>query len=112
MYVVPSPLVIVSTPEDQIVGQTLILQCDITTVRGIISKVRVVWSSDGIELERIERLNVSSITNNSVLYTDWYAITLLNTADEGRTFECTVVITALSPVMATDSTALNVTGNI
>ena len=110
MYVVPSPLVIVSTPEDQIVGQALILQCDITTVRGIISKVHVVWSSNSIELERNERLNVSSMTNNSVLYTDWYAIAQLSTADEDRTFECTAVITALPPVMATDNVALNVTG--
>ena len=92
------------------VGQSLLLKCDITTVRGITSRIDIVWSSDGLELKRTDRINMSSMTNYSILYTDMYVISQLSTADEERTYDCTAVITEQSStVMATDSMALNVT---
>ena len=92
------------------VGQSLLLKCDITTARGITSRIDIVWSSDGLELQRTDRINMSSMTNNSMLYTDMYVISQLSTADEERTYDCTAVITEQSStVMATDSVALNIT---
>ena len=108
-YTVPAPLVILSIPNDQIVGQALLLKCDITTVRGVTSKTDIIWSSDGLELKRTNGINISMVTNNSMLYTDMYLISLLSTADEERAYECTAVITAQSPIMASDTVSLNVT---
>jgi len=79
-------------------------------VRGITSKIDVVWSSDGLELKRTEIITVSLLTNDSVLYTDIYIISQLSTADEDRTYECTAIVDTPSPVMATDGIILNVTG--
>ena len=104
------PLVIVSTLIDQIVGQPLILKCNITAVRGITSRVDITWSSAGLELKRIEGVNMSSITINSALYNDSYEISQLSTADENKTYECGVLVTATLPVMATNNVTLNVTG--
>lgn len=104
------PSVILSTLEDQKVGQPLTLKCDVTIVRGITNELVVVWSSDGLELKRTEGINVSSVTQNSVLYVDLFTISLLSTADEDRTYKCTVVVTTPTPVLATDSVILNVTG--
>ena len=91
-------------------GQSLTLGCRITTVRGITSRVDIVWSSNGEELERTEELNPSSTTNDSLLYTEFYTIPQLNTLDEGRTITCDVFINAMTPVTATDNVTLNVTG--
>ena len=111
MYiVVPTPLVIISAPENQIVGQSLTLKCDITTVKGITSRVDIVWSNGDLELKRTEGINISSMTTNSLLYTDFYLIPQLSTAHEETTYKCTVVITGPSPVIATDNVVLNVTG--
>ena len=95
---------------NQTVGQSLTLESTITTVRGITSRVDIVWSSNGSELERIEGLNHSSTTNDSVIYTDFYTIPQLSTLDEARTLMCDVLVNTISPVMATDSVTLNVTG--
>ena len=92
----------------QIVGQSLILQCEVTTVRGITSRVDIVWSSDGTELERMN--NVSSTTNNSLVYTDAYTISQLYTTDNDRVIQCEGVINANPPVVANDSIILDVTG--
>ena len=86
------------------------LKCDVTAVRGITSRVDIVWSSNGSELKSIKGVNVSSITNNWVLFTSKYVIPQLSTADEGRECQCTVVIDTNSSVTATDVATLNVTG--
>ena len=90
-------------------GQLLTLQCEVTTVRGITSRVDIVWSSGSMELQRTE--NVSSTTMGiSLVYTDSYNISQLSTTDEGRVIQCEVVINASPPVMANDTIALDVTG--
>ena len=91
-------------------GQSLTLESTVTTVRGITSRVDIVWSSNGSELKRIEGLNHSSITNNSVIYTDIYTIPQLNTSDEGRNLQCDTFINTVSPLTTTDSVTLNVIG--
>ena len=81
-----------------------------TTVRGITSTVDIIWSSDGTELEKMEGVNVSSTTDNSVVYTDTYNISQLSTTDDGREYQCEVVINTSPPIMATDSVTLDVMG--
>ena len=106
---VPTPTVSVTAPNTQTVGQSLTLQCEVTTVRGITSRLDIVWSSGGTELERMN--DVSSTTmNNSLVYTDSYTISQLSTTDEGRVIQCEVVINASPSVMASDSITLDVTG--
>ena len=106
---VPNPTVVVTAPNTQTVGQSLTLQCEVTTVRGITSRVDIVWSSGGTELERMK--NVSSTTmGNSLVYTDSYTISQLSTTDEGRVIQCEVVINVSPPIQEVDNIALDVTG--
>jgi len=106
----PTPAANVTAPNTQTVGQSLILECSVTTVRGITSTVDIIWSSGGIELERMEGVNVSSTTDNSVVYTNTYNISQLSTTDDGREYQCEVVINTSPPVMANDSVILDVMG--
>ena len=98
-----------TAPITQTVGQSLTLQCEVTTVRGITSRVDIVWSSGGTELERMN--DVSSTTmDNSLVYTDYYNISQLTTTDDDRVIQCEGVINANPPIMANDSITLDVTG--
>ena len=110
LYTAPIPIVTVAAPNTQTVSQALTLECSVTTVRGITSRVDIIWSSNGTELEKIEGVNVSSTTDNSVVYTDTYNISQLNTTDDGREYQCEVVINTSPPVMANDSVTLDVMG--
>jgi len=107
---VPFPNVDITAPNTQTVGQLLTLECSVTTVRGITSRVDIIWSSDGRELERMEGANVSSTTDSSVVYTDTYNISQLSTTDDGREYQCEVVISTSPPVMANDNITLDVMG--
>ena len=107
---VPTPTVSVTAPNTQTVGQSLTLQCEVITVRGITSdtSVNIVWS-DGTVLRRMN--DVSSTTmGNSLVYTDSYTISQLSTTDEGRVIQCEVVINASPSVMASGTITLDVTG--
>ena len=92
-------------------GQSLTLQSTITTVRGITSRVDIVWSSNGVELKRINNTNTSLTINDSKLYKDTFNITLLSTSDDGRMFQCEMIImTAPSVLVTTNNITLDVTG--
>ena len=108
---VPIPNVTVTALNNQTVGQSLTLQCNVTTVRGITSRVDIVWrnSSGGNELQRMNDTTATTM-DNSLVYTDSYNISQLNTTDEGRVIQCEVVINASPSVMASDSITLDVTG--
>ena len=106
---VPMPFVNVTAPNTQTVGQSLTLQCEVTTVRGITSRVDIVWSSDGTELNKTDDIS-SNMMDNSLVYTDSYTISQLSTTDDGRVIQCEVMINVSPPVMASDSITLDVTG--
>ena len=110
-YVVPIPdetsVNIIGT---QSVGQPLTLECNVTTVRGITSRVDIVWSSDGLELQRIEGVHFNSTSNNSVTYTAFYDIVQLSTNDDDKIYLCEIFVNATPLVMSNASVTLNVTG--
>ena len=106
---VPTPTVSVTAPNTQTVSQPLTLQCKVTTVRGITSRVDIVWSSGGTVLRRINDTTATTM-DNSLVYTNSYSISQLSTTDEDRMIQCEVVINASPIVMTSNSVTLDVTG--
>ena len=92
-------------------GQSLTLESTIITVRGINSRVDIVWSSNGVELKRISNANTSLTINDSELYNDTFNIPLLSTSDDDRMFKCEMIImTTPSIIVATNNITLDVIG--
>ena len=106
---VPIPIVNITATASQTAGQVLILECQVITVRGITSRVDIVWSS-GSKVLRMINNTTPIIMNSSLVFTDSYTISQLNTTKDGRVIQCEVVINTNPPVMATDSITLNVMG--
>ena len=81
-----------------------------TTVRGITSRVDIVWSSNGVELKRINETTPSFTNDNTELYEDTYHIPLLSTIDDGRVMECKIIIMSTPSIVATNNVTLYLTG--
>ena len=80
-------------------------------MRGITSRVDIVWSSNGVELKRISNANISLTINDSELYEDTFNTPLLSTSDDGRLFQCEMIITTGSSItIAASNITLNPTG--
>ena len=101
----------VTTLNHLIVGQPLMLECDMSTPRGIDNTVDIVWTRDGIVVERIDDVNSNSSSPEWIFYTNnIYTIPLLGTSDDDVVYECEVIIYASPLVRIRASTILNVTG--
>ena len=98
-----------TAPNTQTVGQSLTLQCEVTTMRDITSRVDIVWSSNDGELERVTSVS-SAQMGNSLVYRDSYTISQLSTTDDGRVIQCEVVIDVSPSIMDSNSITLDVTG--
>ena len=99
-------------PITQIVGQSLILKCNVTTVRGITSRTDIEWSIGNTTLQRTNGVNITSTESDFVVYKGIYNITQVSTFDDGRVYQCKVIINANPQLMATDSITLDVTGKL
>ena len=100
----------VTAPNTQIVGQLLILECNVTTVRGITSRIDIEWSIGNVMLQRTEGVDATSTASDFVVYTNIYNISQMSTFDDGRVYQCKVIINTIPQLMATDSVTLDVTG--
>jgi len=96
----------------QIVGQSLTLECSVTAVRGITSRVDIVWSSDDLEIQRINGVNASFTMDSSTVYMTTYTIPQLSTTDDGEVYQCEVVINTSPPVMSIRNITLDTTGTV
>ena len=103
-------MVNITVISNQTVGQSLTLESSITTVRGITSRVDIVWSSNGEELRRIKGANVSFTSDSLVTHTDYYTAFQLNTSDDGRVYQCAVLVNKTPPLMADGNITLDVNG--
>ena len=107
---VPVPTVTINAPNNQRVSQSLTLETTVTTVRGITSRVDIVWSSNGVELKRIMEATMSSANDNTELYEDTYHIPLLSTTDDGRVIRCEIIILTTLSIVAANNVTLDVSG--
>ena len=80
-----------------------------TTVRGITSRVDIVWTNDDVELDRTENISIAFRTDNMMKYKNMYTITLLKDTDINRTYQCEMLINSVPPVLVNDAVTLDVT---
>ena len=78
------------------IDQPLILQCSATTVRGITSRVDIIWSIGNRQVRRINNVTASSFITSAV-YNDTFIIPSFNISDIGDTYQCEVLINSVLP---------------
>ena len=81
-----------------------------TTVRGITSRVDIVWKKDGLCLVTAERLSISYPRDNLAIYTFAYTTPQLSITDDGSVYQCEVAINTSPPISSAGSITLDVTG--
>ena len=90
-------------------GDPLTLDCTVTAIRGISSSVSIIWTTGDMELRRVDDIT-ANVVNNSAIYTDSFEISSLSAIDNGREYQCTVVINATQPINSSDQFILNFPG--
>ena len=102
---VPPPNVMVTAPNTQTVGQPLTLTCTAITVRGITSRVTIVWRRNGVVNATMN--NVSpSVDGSFQTYTNTFIIPSLSTDDNDIPYQCSLEIAMMTQ---SDQATLSVT---
>ena len=83
------------------IGDPLTLDCTVTAVRGISSSVDIIWTTGGRVVRRVDDIT-ADVENDSAIYTDSFEISSLSAIDNGREYQCTVMINASQPVYGRD----------
>ena len=101
----------VTSPNTQRVGQPLTLTCNVTTVRGITSRLDIVWSTNNNSLRRVT--NISSTTvGSSLVYRDSYTIPSLSVDDDEIDYECRLVVHTPLEIRVSNTVMIDVTGKV
>ena len=115
MYTVPYPDLTLTTDITPTLYQPLTLQCEAAIVRGVTSRVDVVWvridNDSEVELQRMEgATSTSAREDDLLLYTDSYTTAVLSVNDNNAVYKCIVSISDQQQVLL--NTSLNVSLNI
>ena len=108
-FLVPTPVVNISAPNNLTTGQSVTLDCSIVAVRGITSRVDIVWYGNGIQVRRIDNITASIINGTTAVYMDSLNISSLTRQYDGRLYSCQAIINNEPPTIAFSSIRLNVT---
>ena len=81
-------------------------------MRNISSSVNIIWTTGIDVVRRAENLSVAYTVNDFAIYTDLYEISSLTPLDNGRNYECTVLINASRQINSSDEIVLKFTGEL
>ena len=108
-YIVPPPTVNVTATTIQTLGRRLRLRCSVTAVRGITSRVDIVWRSNSVDLRMVTNLAITSVNPPNAVYRDFYTtIDPLRRSDVDRVIDCEVRINTINTTVAFDNITLQV----
>ena len=105
---VPAPSVNITVPNNLTTDQSVTLNCSAVTVKGITSRVDIVWYS-GVQVRRVNNVTASIINDTAAVYRDSLNISSLTRQHDGRIYSCQVIINTEPLLVGLTFTRLNVT---
>ena len=102
---VPPPFVTIYAPDEQDVGQTLTLECEIDAVPDIDGTADIIWITGNAEVRRVENIPACLLSN----YSDFFTTPVLSRSDINREYQCEVIINVSPSVRGNGGIRLNVT---
>ena len=87
---------VINAPGEQILGESLTLECKIKTAVDIDDTFDIIWTNSITEVRRVENIPANLISN----YSDLYTIPALSRSDDNRRYQCEVIINTNPPVSA------------
>ena len=102
VYTCIDPIVAVEIVNDNSpeIYRPLILQCTATIVRGITSRVDIIWTTGDTQVRRVNNVIAISNINSTSVYYDSFIIPSLNISDIGIVYQCEVLINSVVPTTA------------
>ena len=97
LFSVPNPIVQITNTDTLEYGKTTTLKCSVVAVRGITSRVDIIWLTgyNYTILKTVDNVT-ANIINNSAVYIDHLTTPPLGVNDNGRVYYCVMNISTTS----------------
>lgn len=95
--------------ESPVIDQSLPLECTVTSVTDIASRVDIVWTTGNKQVRRVNNVAASDI-NTLTAYKDTFVTPPLDISDIGSIYQCKVIINSSPPTVATDDFTIPLPG--
>ena len=99
----------ISVPNNLTTGQPLTMDCTMVAVRGITSRVDIVWYSSSGQLRSANNVTATIVNATTALYRDSFNISSLTRQHDGSLYSCQAVIYSEPSLFIYASIRLNVT---
>jgi len=90
-FIVPRPAVDITNIDNVEFGNATTLECNAMAVRGITSRVDIIWRTGNTTVRRVDGVTANTVSNSAV-YTDQLITPPLSVNDNGRVYVCEVRI--------------------
>ena len=92
------------------VSKPLTLECSVNVSRYATDIISFVWSTESRTLSVRDGVTIGYFEDNHVVYASTYTIPQLSTTDDGRVYQCEVVINTSPLISSSSNVTLDVTG--
>ena len=106
----PNVTVEVTTVNNPVIDQPLILQCDVIIVGDNTNTVDIIWTNGDKQIRRVNNVTARIKMKSSSVYNDSFIIPSLDISDIGSVYECTVLINSNSSAAARSNITIPIPG--
>ena len=102
IYFIDSSIFVeVANVNSAVIGQSFVLQCSATMVRGITSTVDFIWTTGNTQVRRINDVTPSDLVT-LIMFNDSFVIPSLDISDIGSVYQCEVIINSFPHTTVND----------
>ena len=109
-YIGPTFTVEVTTANNPVINQPLILQCDVIIVGNNANTVDIIWTNGDKQIRRVNNVTARIKMKSSSVYNDSFIISSLNISDIGSVYECAVLINSKLPAATSSNITILIPG--
>ena len=109
-YVGSIAIVEVTTANNPVIDQPLILQCDVIIVGDNTNTVDIIWTNGDKQIRRVNNVTARIKMKSSSVYNDSFIIPSLDISDIGSVYECAVLINSSLPAAASSNITIPIPG--
>ena len=100
----------VTTANNPLIDQPLILQCNVIIVGDNTSTVDIIWTIGDAQIQQVNNVTARIKMKSSSVYNDSFIIPSLDITDIGSVYECAVLINSSIPAAASSNITIPIPG--
>ena len=98
------PSVSMTALDNLTIGESFLMECNVTVAKGIIGSLDIIWKANGTAMRRVKNI-LGGISSE---FGDVYSIPILQLSDNNTVYHCEASVNTSTPLNGSDSITLTI----